>query len=182
MKVLALFSVQSSELGAAVGAQCEGLGWVAQQGVGCWSAPTAPWPSLWADGGYVHGFLCVSGSVINVMMQDMRHDFNSFCFFRRITHFSSVPGECCSYKAALSSLPNESIFQRCGNKVPQLFQVEMISRPLGEQTKVNGLIVFLGNKAVAISVFLVLDIFLQRTTKVDWTDVRRTPKLRLWLL
>lgn len=90
MKVLALFSLRAPELGG-VGAQCEGLGWVPRQGVGCWSAPTAPWPSLWANGGYALGFLCVSGSVINVIMQDMRHDFISFRFFRRITHCFHCP-------------------------------------------------------------------------------------------
>lgn len=35
MKVGALFSVQCAELGAGVGARCEGPGQVPQQGAGC---------------------------------------------------------------------------------------------------------------------------------------------------
>lgn len=57
----------------------------------------------------------------------------------------------------------------------------MINRLLGEQTRVCGTIVFLENKAVPISVFLVLDIPFQRMEKGEWADVR-TPELRLWLL
>lgn len=58
----------------------------------------------------------------------------------------------------------------------------MISRPLGEQTRVYGSIAFLEDKAVAVFVFLALDMFFQRIEEGEWTDVRTAPELRLWLL
>lgn len=116
-------------------------------------------------------------------MQDIRHDFNSFCFFRRITHCFHCPQRVLQLQSS-SHLPSQRghFLERCGEKVPQFFQVEIISRPRGEQTRVYGFIAFLENKAVAISVFLALDMFFQRVEEGEWTDVRTAPELRLWLL
>lgn len=51
-------------------------------------------------------WLYVSGSVINVIMQDMRHGFNSFCFFRRITHCFHCPQRVLQLRSS-SHLPSQ---------------------------------------------------------------------------
>ncbi|RMC18600.1 hypothetical protein DUI87_04494 [Hirundo rustica rustica] len=53
------------------------------------------------------------------------------------------------------------------------FQVAMISRPLGEQAGLYGIMVFLENVAVAISAFLALDMFLSENGERDKGEMKK---------